>query len=353
MPQPIRDEQIRFITASLLVLAAVAIAFALYFTRGFMVPFVLAIFVSTMVSPVVDHLVRRRVPHGLAIAAALVLVLLLLGVMVYVTVFAIQAIISTAEEYSENFTEMSDRLFQWLKELDVDIEQADVTAGLRDVLISSAPQTASVGLSIVSNGMAILIFVVFLLAGRPGPRPSSAIYTEIEARIRNYVVTKFFLSVATGVLVAALLSLLGLRMAFVFGILAFFLNFIPSVGSVIATLLPLPIAVAQFQSPMMWLWVLLLPGAVQMGIGNGLEPKLMGEGMKLHPVVVLLALALWGLLWGIAGMVLSVPLTASIRIVLMEFETTRPVGNLLAGELPRFGDEGSDRAADDRSATPR
>ena len=67
---------------------------------------------------------------------------------------------------------------------------------------------------------------------------------------------------------------------------------------------------------------------------NGIEPKLMGEGLQLHPVTVVLALSFWGVLWGPIGMVLAVPITAIIRIVLMRFETVRPIGRLLAGELP-------------------
>ncbi len=336
MAQPLRDEQLHFMTASLLVIAAVAIAFSLQYTRSFMVPFVLAVFISTMVSPIVDYLVARKVPHMVAIAVAILIVLLLLAVMAYITVVAIQAVIDTAGEYSEKFTNMSDRVFKWLEQIHVDIHKQDIAVKLRSTLISLAPQTASVGLSVLSNGAAIVIFAIFLLAGRPNPAPRGGIYDEIEAKIRKYVVTKFFLSATTGVLVAIILNTLGLSMASVFGILAFFLNFIPSIGSVIATLLPLPIAVAQFQSPLMWLWVVLLPGAVQMAIGNGLEPKLMGEGMKLHPVVVLLALAFWGLLWGVIGMVLSVPLTATVRIIMVQFQTTRPVGDLLAGKLPQF-----------------
>jgi AI-2 transport protein TqsA len=73
-----------------------------------------------------------------------------------------------------------------------------------------------------------------------------------------------------------------------------------------------------------------------MTIGNVIEPKLMGKGLNLHPVTILLALSFWGLLWGIAGMFLAAPMTAVIRIVMMQFDTLRPVGKLLAGELPRW-----------------
>jgi AI-2 transport protein TqsA len=72
---------------------------------------------------------------------------------------------------------------------------------------------------------------------------------------------------------------------------------------------------------------------VQMFVGNGLEPRLMGKGLHLHPVTILLALSFWGLIWGIVGMFLAVPMTAAMRIVLMQFRTLRPVGRLMDGQI--------------------
>jgi AI-2 transport protein TqsA len=160
-------------------------------------------------------------------------------------------------------------------------------------------------------------------------------HEEIETAVRRYIVTKFAISAVTGMIVWLILDLLGLRMAFVFGLLTFLLNFIPSIGSVVATLLPIPLAVAQFGGNI-WpiIGVVAIPGAIQLVIGNAIEPKLLGRGLELHPVTILLALAFWGLLWGYMGMVLAVPMTAIIRIILIRFQTTRAIGDLLGGKLP-------------------
>ena len=85
--------------------------------------------------------------------------------------------------------------------------------------------------------------------------------------------------------------------------------------------------------------MLIIPGSIQMLIGNVIEPKVLGDGLNLHPITILLALAVWGLLWGPIGMLLAVPMTAIIRIVLMRFEITRPAGKVLAGDLPDFDTE--------------
>src|SRR4029079_83953 len=123
-------------------------------------------------------------------------------------------------------------------------------------------------------------------------------------------------------------------MAWQFAFLVFLFTFIPNIGPIIATLLPLPVAVTQFHDPWMILAAVAIPGAIHMSIGNLVTPKLMGRGMELHPVTVLLALAFWGLIWGIVGMVLAMPICATLRIVMSRFNTTRPLANLLAGHLP-------------------
>jgi AI-2 transport protein TqsA len=175
---------------------------------------------------------------------------------------------------------------------------------------------------------------VFLLAGRNPRQAATGIYAEIEATIRQYITTKTTISAVTGLLVGLILWMLGLRMAALFGLLAFLLNFIPSIGSFIAVLLPIPIAVTQFHDTAHVVAVVALPGIVHLTIGNVIEPRLMGRGLELHPVTVLLSLAFWGLLWGVMGMVLAVPIVAVLKIVLSRLDTTRPLGQLLAGQLP-------------------
>jgi AI-2 transport protein TqsA len=196
-------------------------------------------------------------------------------------------------------------------------------------------QTAGTVTAIVSHGLLIAFFVVFLLVGRDSEHRRTDIYAEIESTMRGYIATMTVIAAITSVLVGLVLWAFGLRMAWLFAVLVFFLSFIPNIGPIIATLLPVPVAVTQFQNPWMILAVVAIPGAIHMGIGNLVTPKLMGRGLELHPVTVLLALAFWGLLWGIVGMVLAVPIVAMLRIVLGRFSTTRPLANLLAGHLPR------------------
>jgi AI-2 transport protein TqsA len=181
----------------------------------------------------------------------------------------------------------------------------------------------------------VLILVAFLLrGGSTAPQTRDPIWREIEAKIERYLVTQVTISAATGTLVGLILYVLGVDLALVFGFLAFLLNFIPSVGSIIATLLPLPIILISPESS--WtiaILALALPGTVQLLIGNVVGPAVMGESLDLHPIAILLALIFWGVLWGVVGMLLATPITAVLKIMLERYELTRPVARLMAGRL--------------------
>ena len=122
----------------------------------------------------------------------------------------------------------------------------------------------------------------------------------------------------------------------IFGLFAFLLNFIPTLGSIIATLLPLPIVVLNPDvSPLTGVLAIALPATVQLVIGNILEPRIMGKSLQLHPIAILMALIVWGMVWGIPGMFLAVPITAVLKIALSRITTTQPIAELLAGRFPR------------------
>jgi AI-2 transport protein TqsA len=123
--------------------------------------------------------------------------------------------------------------------------------------------------------------------------------------------------------------------------MSFLLNFIPSVGSILATLLPLPVVMVEPSlSNTTAILAILLPGAIQMTMGNFIEPKIYGESLGVHPVVTLMSLVLWGTLWGVVGMFLAAPLAAIIQIFLGRLEHTRPFAEAMAGRLdPLLGDD--------------
>ena len=330
----LREEQNWLSTISLMIIAFIALAAGLHYTRDVMSPFVLALFITTMVVPIVELQVRHlKIPKPLAVTFALLVVLGAVALIGFLVIGALSTLISTVKDYNASLVQLFKQAMSWLEDWGIKVETERILQDLSWRLPHLATQSAGFFLQFLSEATLTVIFVAFLLAGRAAAPLKQGLYTASEAKIRRYLVTKVVISGATGALVWAILAAFGLRMAPLFGMLAFFLNFIPSLGSIVATILPIPMALVQFEGLWMIVGVVALPGLVQLAIGNILEPKIMGEGLELHPVAILLALAFWGLLWGPVGMVLAVPITASLRIVLMRFETTRPAGLLLAGEL--------------------
>ena len=138
----------------------------------------------------------------------------------------------------------------------------------------------------------------------------------------------------TGLLVGLCLNLLGVELALVFGLFAFLLNFIPTVGSLISTFLPLPILLLNPEIGLATgIAAIFIPGTIHFTIGNVVEPLVMGDSLELHPVTILVALMVWGVLWGFVGMLLATPITAVMRILFGRMTQTQPLAELLSGKF--------------------
>jgi len=325
-------------TACLLLLSTVAVGAALYWLRPVMIPFVLALVISLGLSALIDW--QRevlRIPAALTTFTTLIFAVIVsvgMGVLISTSV---SELADSAPAYNAKLIDVVERVTVFLPESVRASAQLDA---LRDIPASTLGtmllRTGNAISGVLSQSTLVLIFVLFLMMGdrrRDGPA-SDDWWSEVEQRIKRYLVTKFVLSSVTGLLVTAVLAILGVDLAIVFGLFAFLLNFIPSIGSIIATLLPLPVViVSPTISPTVAVLAIGIPGAIQFTIGSILEPKLMGESLDLHPVTILLALMLWGALWGIVGMLLATPITASLKIMFERIEATRPVADLLAGRL--------------------
>jgi predicted PurR-regulated permease PerM len=157
-----------------------------------------------------------------------------------------------------------------------------------------------------------------------------AILGDIQRQIRQYLLIKTLVSALTGILSYLILLWVEVDYAAFWAFLIFLLNFIPTIGSLVGVAFPALLALVQFDTFTPFIILVAALGSVQFIIGNLLEPRLMSSSLNLSPLVVILALSLWGLLWGVVGMFLSVPLTVIIMIILAHFPATRPVAVALS-----------------------
>ncbi len=332
---------------SVLVFFAVAAAFKAAY--NVVIPLMIAWLLSYICGPVVNYLVHRKVPLGLAVFAVLLLVLI---VCYFCGIFLGGRVRDVLEQSPKYVTKLNtiyrDAVYRLHLPEDY-LAGINWTEKLGPKLAQLTTSTALWMGNFLSKLLLVLIFLVFMLLGKPYFRYKverafppdratkfSQMTASISRQIGQYLVVKVAISGTTGVLVWLGLTLLHVEFALTWGALAFFLNFIPSIGSILASFPPILLAIVQFY-PSLWLpivvaVILLL---IQMTMGNVIEPKIMGDSLNLSPVVILLSLVFFGWLWGIVGALLSVPIAAAIKICCENIEALKPI-SILMGSGKRF-----------------
>ena len=207
---------------------------------------------------------------------------------------------------------------------------------------------------LASNALLIVIYLMFIFTEQAVfSKKMRALFTSpdsyskyedvighINEAIIKYLSVKSIVSILTAAFSYLIMSLVGVDFAIFWAFLIFLLNFIPNIGSVVATLFPALLTLVQFDHLTPFFIIILGVGTVQMIVGNVIEPRMMGDSLNISPLVVIIALSLWGAIWGLVGMVLSVPITVIIIIILAQFKETRPMAILLSlNGVPGYEEE--------------
>jgi predicted PurR-regulated permease PerM len=315
--------------------------------KDLLIPFVLAVaiwYLMNLLAHALQSVIGRfRIApfwSTLVVAIMLVLVLDLLVIRILSSNFA--EISKAIPGYQNKINEIIARFYKWMR-WDGDPTISALLSSLD--MKSFASTVASTATGLLSNVTIILVYLLFLfleqssfqmklkalLPDKERYDEISTLFNHISHDIRKYLGLKAAISFITAVLSYIVMLAFGLDFASFWAILIFFFNFIPTIGSVIATLFPATIALIQF-SHAPW-WMVLMVGlliSIQLFIGNFLEPRWMGNSLNLSPIVILLSLALWGTLWGIVGMFLCVPIMAVLVIIFSHFPATKPLAILLS-----------------------
>ena len=320
-------------TICLTIIASVSIILALIYTRSILVPLVISVFIFTMITPLVRYIKYfTRWPKWLCVLIATTIVLVPL---VLIIIFIANSISNFAQEALTYRV----KLLEVLNHLPVPEEFLNFTS-IREVL--SVPHygkflkgVGSGAMTFISYSFLIFIFLFFMLLGSGRTRITNDLLKEIQNKVSAYLYIHIIMSIITGFCVWIVYVSCGLDLAIMFAALPVLLNFIPNLGSVLAVLIPVPIAYLQFGWGVKFMLILLIPSILQFVLGSLIEPKILGDGVDLHPVAVIGSLIFWGLVWGIPGAFMAVPMTAALRIVLAKLEPTRPFAELLSGRLPK------------------
>lgn len=324
----------------------IATVIILVYGKSLMIPFILALLVWFLTKEVRDGLrripvVASRFPSWLQNVLASGLMFGILGGIVRIVTKNTQTLSRSWQIYEGNIDRMVGQVNQ---RFDIDLRtflddflgDFELSLFFRDILSSLT--------DVFGDAFIILLYALFLMLEESifskklkAMYPTESTYqhvvtlmAKIDKSIGAYLGIKTLMSLLTGFLSFIALWAIGIEAPVFWAFLIFLLNYIPTIGSLIATGFPAVFALLQFGEFAPCILVLAIVGAIQIVVGNIIEPRMMGDSLNISALVVLIALSFWGALWGVAGMLLSVPITVMLIIVFAEFPTTRPVAILLS-----------------------
>lgn len=314
-----------------------------------LLPFVVAILLSIIFKPIILGLREKKVPMIIALFGVLILFSAVLFLMGWVLYASTASFVEELPKYEAKMSVIADdlelALIGWADRFGMTIGDVQWSDAIELTSVTAAI-TSGVGsfISFLTTTFLIILFMLFILAssGSLGTKVRhafpeqyadwmAAVLKTIDSHVRQYLVTKTLISLGTGTLTWLVLFILDVDFALVFGFIAFVLNYVPNIGSTIAVLFPFTLTLLQFETLAIPLGVLIGLGGTQLIMGNVLEPRIMGYSLNLSPLLILVSLIFWGWLWGIWGMVLAVPLMATIKITFENLEPMRPIGKLMNG----------------------
>lgn len=323
--------------------------FVLKATSEVTLPVAFALFLFAFVNPLMERLSRIRVPSGISILLIMVLVVSLFLVVAYFLGMMVNMLIAKLPYYAERVKSVDALLSAYAVEYIDDLpDNYSIIGSLNfdwySILMSWLTSISSRVLSLLSDVMIILITLMFLLMERSTFMPKisvaldrdrgqklSSMLGRINKQITKYLSLKAVISLATGVCFYLTAIVTGLDFALLWGALAFVLNFIPTIGSIVVTGLTILMAVIQFTPN--WIiivYVAVLTISIEMVLGNIIDPRIQGVQLNISPLMILISLSFWGYIWGIAGMFLAVPIMSILQIVCLSVPSLKPVAIFLS-----------------------
>lgn len=344
--------------AWLLGIAAVIVVLAgLKAAETIVIPIMLALFIGVICTPPLHFLTRLKVPPILAILIIVSFLVIFGGLLGMVVTTAIDSFINRLPDYQQRLEAEMIGLLPLLERLGAPVSSKQLLTHFNPSQVMDLVAKALTNLgSLLTNLFLIIFIVVFLLLEEasfplklrqalPNADKSLRNASQFVVQVNKYLVIKSTVSLVTGSLIALWVWFLGLDFPLLWGLIAMLMNFIPNVGSILAAIPAILLAIVQLGFPQAGL----VAGgyvAVNLVMGNLIEPRFMGKGLGLSPLVVFLSLIVWGWLFGAAGMFLSIPLTMIAKIALEQSPSTQWVAVMLGNGVADIEDVSQDEGVD-------
>lgn len=326
------------------------IVFALSVGHSIIIPFVVSLLIWFVVKKTRNSLdkiefIHRYIPKWIKTFLATILVFSLLLFIGKMLTSNIERLILSSEQYLSNVEVISQKISEMIKDLVGTDVSKNIDGFIKNVIDPAYFSSLFSSLSgILGNMMMIVFYTIFLfieeglfdhkigLIVGEGEKHEQFTSTmkKIDKMLSRYIVLKSLINFVTASIAYVVLFSVGIDSPFFWAALIFFFSFIPSIGPILGTTLPAIFSLIQFAEFLPFLIILFVIGSFQVAIGNYLEPRIMGNTLNISPLFGIVALAVWGSLWGITGMLLSVPITVAMIIVMAQFPNTRKFAILLS-----------------------
>lgn len=295
--------------------------------KPLIVPLIFAAFLALVSSPMVFFLHKRKVPTLVSVPLVVLVVVAVLSIIGGIVGGQVNKFMAEADKYQERLDTLSTGALNWMQQQGMDVSGDNVASLLDTSAVTRFVGTTITGIAgLLSDFLLValtLIFILFEVTTFPrkmklamdDPQADLSRFDKVVTEVKQYIVIKTYTSLATGVTVGLFLWIVGVDFPFLWGLLAFLLNYVPNIGSALAAIPAVLLTLVQLG----WghgLVVLIGYVIVNAVIGNFIEPAAMGRRLGLSTLVVFVSLIFWGWLWGPMGMLLSVPLTMIIKILL-------------------------------------
>lgn len=309
--------------------------------QSFFIPFLIALIISYFIIAFAEWIKKMtHLPMGLAYIAAIWGILVCLYMISTIVTNNVQNLIELAPSYQQKLESLIDTVFEKFhlpepnfKEFFGEFNFGSVVGSIALMIRDVASSTGMISLYVIFIMIEYHYFnekLTALFRSKESLASAQEIVSKIARKTKSYLRLKTLFSLLTASLSYLLMVAVGVDFAEFWALLIFLLNFIPTIGSIVATVFPCLLTILQFET--LWPFVVITVGLISMQfiIGNVLEPRLMGKQFNLSGLVILISLTLGGMIWGITGMFLCVPILMITSIILANFPKTRPVAVLLS-----------------------
>jgi len=351
-----KDEILKIQTVAVPIIAIMVVTLFFYYAEPILVPVAIGITLAFMLNPAVRLLRRLKLPHVLA-----VLVVVFIALILFLSVAALIAaqtgeLVVKLPGYWASFKAQIEALLERFPSLAQYLpgDLSDESTGLLDNVkwndVASVSKFLFAGLgsafSLLWKMILILLITTFILIEQEGFKrklanlfgaeqsgTASAIVDQISSNVSGFLSVRLITTAGLGVVVTIGLLIMGVPYAYVWGPLAGLLNLIPYIGAILGAIPPMIVASIENQSMWWLLYIGIFFFILQFLEGNIITPKLVGNRINLNLTSVLISTLYWGWLWGGVGVILAMPITATIKVICDHIEPLRPIGSLLDGEF--------------------